>query len=163
MQFTRFIKSSFSLVAALALYACAGKDNIEIVYQSQHCGLDTPSLQKVTDIKQINTLQPRPISLTGEAKPATSPSIEVDLDANYLALVALGQKNTGGYSMNALAEQVIIKDKVLHLPKSIEKPANAMVAQVITTPCAVIALKKSDYQSIHWGDKKLELNNPSGK
>jgi protease stability complex PrcB-like protein len=112
------------------------------VTQSAHCGLGERGLAYVESADQL---------LGFSRLPGQNLAIEqlrqTDFAREHLLIVALGEKPTGGYSV-ALAEAVE-EGPVLSLTMELREPGkDSMVAQVITTPCAVIAIPAVDWSEI---------------
>ncbi|MGM0766888.1 MAG: protease complex subunit PrcB family protein [Pseudomonadota bacterium] len=110
--------------------------------QSDHCGLAAPGLVYIDNVTQVDRLSGLPTrNLPLDSLKA------VDFEREHLVLVSLGQKPTGGYGVTL--EDSAIREGTLEVRVNVRQPAaDAMVAQVLTTPCAVIAVTPADWQRI---------------
>ncbi len=71
----------------------------------------------------------------------------LDFDREHILIVGLGQKPTGGYGLTLANSQ--IESDTLKLTMILRRPpADAMVTQVLTTPCAVLAITPEHWKSI---------------
>jgi hypothetical protein len=78
---------------------------------------------------------------------ATGVLRQVDLGTEQLVFVTLGQKPTAGYSVGL--KESTWADPILKLSMQVNSPApDMMVAQVITSPCVVLAVKGSQWQKL---------------
>lgn len=110
--------------------------------QSDHCGLAAPGLVYLEDAGQVDRLARLPT----RNLPLASLKA-VDFAREHLVLVSLGQKPSGGYGIT-LGHSAILED-VLEIAVNVRQPAaDAMVAQVLTTPCAVIAVTPRHWQRL---------------
>lgn len=102
--------------------------------QSNHCGLAAPGLVYLDSAGQIERLSGLPTrNLPLDTLRA------VDFEREHLVLVSLGQKPTGGYGVTL--DQSEIRDGTLEVTMTVRQPAaDTLVAQVLTTPCAVLAI-----------------------
>lgn len=140
------------LLPALAslLVACAG--NAELtdegaplarqVVQSDHCGLKAPGVVMIAEGAEIDRLKSLPASHL-----ALEPLRKTDFGTEYLVLVGVGQKPSSGYGVTLVDSR--IRDGQLEIDVSVRQPAEgAMLAQVLTTPCAVIAISDEGWNSL---------------
>lgn len=110
--------------------------------QSDHCGLAAPGLVYLDNVAQVERLS----GLPTRNLPLDSLTA-VDFEREHLLLVSLGQKTTGGYGITL--EDSVIRDGVLEVRVSVRQPAaDAMVAQVLTTPCAVMAVTPANWKRL---------------
>lgn len=140
------------LLSALAatLVACAsnadrtdeGAPLARQLVQSDHCGLTAPGIVLVTERAEVDRLRSLPASHL-----ALEPLSKIDFGNEYLMLVGLGQKPTSGYGVT-LADSRIRKGH-LEIDINVREPADgAMLAQVLTTPCAVIAVSGEGWRRL---------------
>lgn len=115
------------------------------LYQGKNCGRSDKASQ-VSWIQNERELQSafrnmRRTSLEAEPLP------EVDFKTHGLVLIELGQRPTAGYQMR-LASQTMVMDKGDGLITfSVDKPAG-VAAQVITSPCLLVAVPRGDYKGV---------------
>lgn len=112
------------------------------IAQSAHCGLSAPGHLTVTreeDLDKLEGLPGRNLSL--------APLRAIDFAEEKVVLVAAGQKPTGGYSVTLMGSE--IENEELRLTVSTKSPGPGdMVVQVLTTPCAAIAVTASGWDDI---------------
>lgn len=148
------MKTSFTAALGMALTGllsgCAlSGDNVDRpsspaheVAASLHCGLTAPGavlVQSREDLKRLASLPGLGLDL--DRLPTE------DLEQQPLVVVAQGQKPTAGYSVS-LKGAGLNGDRLL-LAMSISEPrADAMVAQVLTTPCVVVAVTAEGWQTL---------------
>lgn len=110
--------------------------------QSDHCGLTAPGLvylESADDVERLSRLPTANLPLDSLKA--------VDFEREHLILVGLGQKPTGGFGVTL--EGSVIHDSILEVDVALRQPAaDAMVTQVLTTPCAVIAVTPDDWESL---------------
>lgn len=137
-----------ALVAALA--ACASNADLtdegaplaRQLVQSDHCGLTAPGIVMITERSDVDRLKSLPASHL-----ALEPLSRIDFDNEYLVLVGVGQKPTSGYGVTLADSR--IRDGQLDINVSVRAPAEGvMLAQVLTTPCAVIAVSDEGWASL---------------
>ncbi|MDR9425237.1 MAG: protease complex subunit PrcB family protein [Marinobacter sp.] len=140
-----------ALVTVVALAGCGstGPEKSEApapavrqVTQSAHCGLTGPGMAWVeTDEKREKLLD-----LAGQNM-VTSMVRKVDLSRERLVFVTLGQKPKAGYSVGL--DEFSVDQNSLTMRMRVREPApDAMVAQVITSPCVVLAVSPVDWQQV---------------
>lgn len=67
-----------------------------------------------------------------------------DFDAAVVLLVAAGQRPTAGYAVELLSAKAPVKDGVAVLQVALRAPPEgAVTAQVVTSPCLVVALPRA--------------------
>jgi hypothetical protein len=137
-------------LAGVVLAACASGGSsisttdvsVRQVTQSAQCGLTGPGIAYVQTEAEREAL----LDLNGQNM-VTGAVRQVDLARESIVIVTLGQKPTAGYSVG-LAETRADGD-VLNLVMSVtEPPPDAMTAQVITSPCVVLALPADGWQQV---------------
>lgn len=70
-------------------------------------------------------------------------------DDHYLLLISMGQQSSAGYSLTLLSTTAPLVDGVVSLQVAWNSPpADMMVAQVVTEPCLVLALKRQTYEGV---------------
>lgn len=112
------------------------------VTQSAHCGLTGPGLAWATTDRQREKL----LGVSGQNM-ATGMIRKVDLNRESLVFVTLGQKSTAGYSVGLDEFSANQKKLILHM--KVREPApGSMVAQVVTSPCVVLAVSPPGWQRV---------------
>jgi hypothetical protein len=85
-------------------------------------------------------------------------SSQVDFSSEGILIVAMGQKPTGGYGLELNRESAIILNDTAVLRVSwIDPPKDAILPQIITSPCLAIILPKGPYSKIHLLDQDGRL------
>ncbi|KMQ75744.1 protease complex subunit PrcB family protein [Marinobacter subterrani] len=112
------------------------------IAQSAHCGLTAPGhllIGSVAQLVQLESLPERTLSL--------QPLRDIDFQREKVVLAAIGQKPTGGFGVTLQSSEIV--DDTLNLTVRVMEPGpGAMVTQVLTTPCAVIAVAAEGWSDI---------------
>lgn len=110
------------------------------VTASDHCGLVAPGLVDIADEATLKRFLSLP------AQTLTLPD-HPDFARQHFLVVALGQQPSAGYGVTLASSA--LHDQVLRLGAKVRRPAaDQMTAQVVTTPCMVLAIRASDWQRI---------------
>ncbi|MEX2488744.1 MAG: protease complex subunit PrcB family protein [Pseudomonadales bacterium] len=109
---------------------------------------DAPTVQIVTRSAHCESRQAGARLLVGisEASEALGKSVETNIDPNRAALilVSLGTRPTPGYQVTLQSSRHKPDADTYRLPIAYEEPAeDAIMAQVITTPCALLAVDRT--------------------
>jgi hypothetical protein len=81
-------------------------------------------------------------------------SSRVDFSREGILIVAMGQRPTGGYGLELNREFAVISDDAAVLRVTwIDPPKDAILPQIITSPCLAIILPKGPYSQIHLLDQ----------
>jgi hypothetical protein len=135
---------------ASLLVACAGNADLaddgaplaRQLVQSDHCGLTAPGIVMIAERSEVDRLKSLPASHL-----ALEPLSKIDFDNEHLVLVGVGQKPTSGYGVTLADSR--IRDGQLEVEVRLREPAEgAMLAQVLTTPCAVIAVRNEGWSRL---------------
>lgn len=146
----RFARFFFVPLTAAMLTACSAtggegagmQPEVRQVTQSAHCGLTGPGVAHVRSEGELEAL----LDVSGQNM-ATGVIRQVNLDRESLVIVTLGQKPTAGYSVGL--ESATADRKTLKLAMKVNSPApDMMVAQVITSPCVVLAVADRQWQRL---------------
>jgi len=134
----------------------ASKPAVEILYAGQHCGRrqTTPSATWIDNARQLESSikRIRPGMLGG--KPIDLPAL--NFQHEIALLVEMGQQPTLGYRL-ALAGTDglrITQDPAQLTLDWLHPPADAFVAQAISSPCLLLELKRGDYTAIQILDRQ---------
>jgi len=148
----------FTLAGCALLVGCASSGAVadelsapplaRQVTQSAHCGLTGPGLAYVKSNERLQKLLELPAQ-----NMAVQQLRQVDLEKEHLLFVTLGEKPTGGFSVSLVSTSVESAgksaDNTLQLFMAVRSPApGTMVAQVITSPCVVVAVPATDWPEI---------------
>ena len=144
------VRSFITSAAMLFLTACSATGGpgegkgvmVRQITQSAYCGLTGPGVAFVRSEADREAL----LDVSGQNM-ATDVVRKVDLAREALVMVTLGQKPTAGYSVGL--QSVLAQGESLVLDMRVNEPApDMMVAQVITSPCAVLAVEPRGWQQI---------------
>lgn len=79
----------------------------------------------------------------------------IDYEHEGVLLIRMGRKPTGGYRIELASDKVYVRDRTAIVTvRWIEPAADAMLTQVITSPCIMIKLAKGNYDRIQVVDQK---------
>ena len=119
---------------------------VQTIFSSNDCAIREQAIKLINSHVELNEFfqsMPRTFSQT----PINIP--DVDHDKQSLVLYAIGQKPTAGYSIELYREEASIKEQTLYLPVRVKSPeAGSFQAQVITSPCQIYSLPRTDYAVI---------------
>ena len=129
------------------LTACSHQSiNVKSLFSSNNCAIKQQQLTVLDSQQALDTLLagiPRRFSETAP------PTVDADFQQQNLILLALGQKPSLGYAIQLKQHDARIKDDTLYLPVDILEPSqNSFQAQVITSPCAVFSIPKTDFKRV---------------
>ncbi|MDX1635261.1 MAG: protease complex subunit PrcB family protein [Marinobacter sp.] len=141
---------TLGLVAALA--ACGSTPSVTVnskgaplarqITAADHCGLTAPGLVHIENTSELSKFRQLPQQNLNLPAADT-----IDFDSEHLLVVGLGQKPTGGYSVTLTS--YALHGEELDLGVVVNKPdPQMMVPQVITTPCAVLAISAGGWQTL---------------
>ncbi|MEC7815993.1 MAG: protease complex subunit PrcB family protein [Pseudomonadota bacterium] len=116
--------------------------NVRQVTQSAQCGLTGPGIAYVLNESERESL----LDLNGQNM-VTRAVRDVNLTRESIVIVTLGQKPTAGYSVGLANASADGETLTLSVQVS-SPPADAMTAQVITSPCVVLAVPADNWQQI---------------
>lgn len=133
------------LVAPLTLSGCAANSSHNDVVQSvkavtslSHCGLTAPGLvlaQGPGDWRKLS-------DIVGSQIPAWPGE-----PGRWMLVAAMGQKRTGGYGVGF--SEATMDGSELVIDVSVSSPApDAMVTQALTTPCLIVALPSTGWETV---------------
>lgn len=112
------------------------------VTASDHCGLTSPGLLYLSEADQVAALTSLPAQTVN-----LSPLTELDFNREHLVIVSLGQKMTGGYGVTLRGSEQLGAE--LRLEMTLTSPAaDGFVTQVLTTPCAVLAVTADGWDKV---------------
>ncbi len=83
---------------------------------------------------------------------------DVDFSRDGVVLVEMGQRGTGGYGIDLATPQVTrVDDAVQLIVHWTDPPPDAVLPQVITSPCVFITLSRGDYERVQVFDENGRL------
>ncbi len=141
-----FFKSLLILGLSYVNSACSHQQiPLQTVFSSDNCAIKEPALKSINE-PELNSLVKAIPGNFGQT-PISVPA--VDFEKQNLILFALGQKSTGGYSIELYKKDATLKEQKLHLPVGVKKPASdSYQIQLITSPCQIYSLPHTDYSEI---------------
>lgn len=120
------------------------------ISESDQCGVGSGGLTYISQKEDLDRLRSWP-SQNLSMKPIEA----LNFDHEHLLVVGLGQKPTGGFGVTLANSQIV--DDTFRLTVFLRRPpADAIVSQVITTPCAVLAISPRHWQQIQVNGNGLE-------
>lgn len=138
-----------SVVAALALAAaCAHARPLPatVVRSGMQCG----GAAEGVSARWLGTESALREALVLEAPLGVAPAAPaVDFSRSGVILVAMGQRPTAGYAISLAEPRAEVRDGVATLVVTLEEPApDAMLAQVITSPCLLVSLPREGLREV---------------
>jgi len=80
---------------------------------------------------------------------ASKPIPQIDFQQSRILLIEMGQKPTGGYSLEFVPEATFVADDIFHIGLQWTEPeSESMVTQVLTSPTLLLTMEKGDYSSV---------------
>ena len=143
----KLFQLSLILTMLYSITACSGNLlPVRSIYNSNQCAVMKPGITRLhtqQELEQvINTHQ-----FNFSEQQARMP--HPDFNKESVILLTIGQQNTAGHKIQLTGNQAHIKDDQLVLPISISKPEpGSNQAQVITSPCRIVVVPKSDFSEI---------------
>ena len=139
----------FSLVSFNS--ACSvQKIPLQTIYSSNNCAISEQRLASINSAAELDQLL---LSFPKNFSKFPAISEHVDYRRQSLILFALGQKPSAGYSIQLKRNVARIKGQELFLPVSIQQPdASSYQAQLITSPCQIFSIPKTDFSKIRIDD-----------
>lgn len=144
-------------VLSAACNDASGQVSVAPVYQSQQCGDSPAGLSRIESREALAALAGAAgvRGLDGD-EAGSVPS--VDFDERLVLLVSQGQRPTAGYGIALQGNAAPVNDATVELPVRFSSPDDgAIVAQVLTSPCLVLALEPGDYERVVAGTYHLAL------
>jgi len=155
------------LFMSLFTNGCVGNDShskekpplkVRLLFKGDQCTTDrlNPHAIWIENPDQFKQTVARLTKHTIGAQPDLSS--RVDFSREGIVIVAMGQKPTGGYRLELNRESAVITDDAAVLRVTwIDPPKDAILPQIITSPCLAIILPKGPYSQIHLLDQDARL------
>lgn len=126
-----------------------------LLFQGQQCGTQESSaaVTKITHEQALATL-------ARQVGQPFSFADEIDFERQLLLLVEMGMKPTAGYRLMLSDSEVVVdQSKAVLILDWQQPPADAFLAQVLTSPCLLLSMPLADYTSVELvdGDGKPRL------
>ena len=148
------------LTAAVSLTtSCSGnKIPLQPFYSSNDCAISKQTVIRIENQNQLNEiLKPRSMFSTGSRAEMTS----FDFEREELILVAMGSKPSMGYVISWSNDPAMLHNGDLYLPIELrDPPPDQIQAQVMTSPCRIFSLPKSEYRQIRLRDNECKTQCP---
>jgi hypothetical protein len=147
----------------MILSGCAGasgrasaviKVDAEVIFSSSNCGGFEPSegANWISDEKGLASVMNRINGLKIGGNTISIPV--VDFMREGVLLVRMGRKPTGGYGIELASKQADLQDQAAIVTVHWIEPAkDAILAQMITSPCIMIKLAKGSYTTVRVVDQ----------
>ncbi|MBK9518574.1 MAG: protease complex subunit PrcB family protein [Anaeromyxobacter sp.] len=111
---------------------------VTVVRAGATCGGEAPGPSVRRLASQAELIAAFPAALGGAPAPA------VDFEAAAVLLVSAGQRPTAGHAVELAAPKAPVKGGVALVQVALRAPpADAMTAQVVTSPCLVVSLPRA--------------------
>ena len=99
------------------------------------------------------------------AKPLPPSLTTIDFDQSMVFIVFMGSRPTAGYDIELHDDQALVQGAALTIPATWKEPArDAMVAQILTSPCVLITVPAKGYETVtirdQQGNSLLEAHFP---
>ena len=136
---------------------------VRILYRGTQCG-DIHLSARAVWINNFDQLEASFAHVTQNAVDKNEPRYPaVDFSQERVLMVSMGQKPTSGYALNLTSSKLKVSGSTAVLNIFwIEPPQDAILPQVITNPCILLAIPKQPYTRIHLLDQagrlRLQLN-----
>ncbi len=163
----QYLKHMVLLSFLLLAFGCTGTDGyseekptvkVRLLWEEIQCATDrlNPQLIWIDNPIQFQKTYARLTQLsTGDHPDFVH---QVNFSGEGVVIVAMGRKPTAGYGLKLNREYAVIKNDAAELSVSwIEPPKDAILAQIITSPCIGILLPKGPYSQIQLLDQDGHL------
>ena len=141
------------VVAVTSLLASCGAKKIPMqsFYSASNCAISEQTIRRIETREQLDgLLSPQPFFSTGNQTSETPP---IDFEHEQLILVAMGMKSTAGYRIDWSNDPATLENGDLYLPVALHHPpSNQIQAQVMTSPCQIFSLPKTEYREVKLRD-----------
>lgn len=137
------------LFTALAgiIAACSHQSvPLHSIYSSNDCAIDVTTIQSINSADELERLL---TSFPPDFSQKPRIREPIDYHRQTLILYALGQKTSSGYAIIMEKNAATLSGGRLYLPLVIRQPeSNSFQAQVMTSPCRIFAIPKTDFKQI---------------
>lgn len=131
---------------------------VEALYQHNQCQAETAKAILIDNVADLNAWWQPLARLSLPARELPVQLEQVDWQTNNLVVIHSGSQPSAGYQLELLGQAAQVKDQTLNINVRLsEPPADAMVAQVITSPCVVIAAHKNSYTAVKVKDEEGKI------
>jgi|GEM_PF-1386701 hypothetical protein len=129
--------------------------SLRAAYHDQQCHSDVAGIKLIqNEISLANWWQPL-ANRQFPVKPLPQELGAIDFDKTTLIIVLMGSRPTAGYGIELYDDQAPVQVTALTIPATWKEPArDAMVAQIMTSPCVVISVPAKHYESVAVRDQQ---------
>ncbi len=160
----KFLRS-LALCLLLPLAGCkntTGEPNsvaLETLYQHGQCGGErTASAILIDNAEALSEWWQVLARMTLPAPQLPAPLRQVDWREHNIVIIQAGSQPSAGYALNLADNTANVEEQTLIINVRLEKPPrDAMVAQVITSPCMAVAAAKGSYNAVKVKDSEGSL------
>ena len=150
----RTVSLKLLLIAFLGITntACSGQMiPLQTIFSSNNCAIRERVLRSIDSASELDHFF---LSLPKNFSISPPVSLEIDFRKQALILFALGQKPTSGFAIELEKKVARLRDGTLYLPVSIREPdKGSFQAQLITSPCRIFSIPKTDFTGIRVGNE----------
>lgn len=142
------------MLSGLVLGCTSEPVKIKEVYASNQCALGQEGVRVVETMAELNAIK-APRARFDAAAPAEA---GIDFEQHHLIVVAMGSQPSSGYGVVLADDKGEVRSGGVHLAIEFQRPSSDKVyAQMMTSPCLVVALPKGSYNQIIVRNKRLRL------
>ena len=134
--------------------------NVEVLYRNHQCNVSQARTRWIDSPEAYQTLftELRKSYVGGQSQQLP----RVDLSTYGVLLVAMGQKNTGGYSVDLANQEAVIDAGTLRVNVQWREPQKGMMlTQALTSPCVLLKIPNAEFERIeikdHNGTTRLSV------
>jgi hypothetical protein len=139
-------RTLIAIATMLALSGCtadppqaSGPLPVRLLHQGLHCRIDEAGVRWLATADEVSAIPGFGARV----------ALDVDFDREGVALIAMGKRPTAGYMVVPAADRAAVEAGTVRIPVAWqEPPEGAVVAQVLTTPCLLVALPKGGYDAV---------------
>lgn len=154
------VLSILLLLAACETRSGPGTESVavEALYHHNQCQAETAKTILIDNAADLSAWWQPLARLSLPARELPSQLQQIDWSTTNIVVVHAGSRPSAGYAIELLGEAAQIKKQTLNIDVRLtEPPADAMVAQVITSPCVVIAAHKNSYTAVKVKDEEGKI------
>ncbi len=122
---------------------------IRIVHRDSHCLGATAKIELIRNPAALEQWWQPLARQQFPAKPLPQSLASIEFDRLAAIVVFLGSRPTAGYEIELYADQAMVQPASLTIPVQFRQPSpDAMVAQVMTSPCVVMTVPDGQYKTV---------------
>lgn len=131
---------------------------LEALFAAAECGTTAQSeeIRRIENAQQLEQLYQQLYANIISDHPAHAPP--VDFSRSVLVFIAMGMKNTGGYSLRLASNEAPIEGEAATVTIHWNSPpADAITTQVLTNPCLLLKAPLTGYTQLRLVDQAGKL------